>query len=99
MSFSAKSLARNGVQVPVGSAAGAAGATVLSIFAYATDDAAATVETAGYFNNARALLTVGDIILAVMAVGGGTPVLKAYTATAVPASGNVTIARQTTTAG
>lgn len=63
---------------------------------YATADAVATVETAGYFNAARARLTKGDVLVAVM-VALGTPVLKQYVFTAVPASGNVTIALQTTT--
>jgi hypothetical protein len=97
MSFSAKSLAR-AQQVPVGSTAGAAQAKLCSRFLYATDDAAATVETAGYFNGARALLTPGDLIFACMA-NSGTPVLKGYVVLTVPASGNVTIGLLTTTAG
>ncbi len=65
---------------------------------YGTADAPATVETAGYFNGARAKLTVGDIIIASMGIGG-TLKLKIYQVTAVPATGNVTIALQTVTAG
>ncbi len=75
---------------------------------YATDDLAATVETAGYFNLAGAGLTaapgnnslkVGDTIRAVMAISG-TPVFKDYVVTAVPAvNSNVTIALQTTSGG
>lgn len=98
MALSLKSLSRIGQQAAVGSAAGAPQAQQVGMLIYATDDAAATVEAAGYFNGARAFLRKGDIILATM-VNGGTPVTKQYVATAVPASGNVTIALQTTTAG
>lgn len=97
MSLTLKSLVRLR-QVTVGSAAGAAQGKQVSTWLYATDDAAATVETAGYFNNARGLLSKGDIISATM-VNGGTPVLKQYVATAVPATGNVTVVLQATTAG
>lgn len=98
MTLSTKSLVRLSTQAPVGSAAGAPQQQQVSVFVYATDVAAATVETAGYFNGARAQLRKGDIILASM-VNGGTPVGKTYVVTAVPATGNVTIALQTATAG
>lgn len=98
MALSLKSLSRIGQQAAVGSAAGAPQAQQVGMLIYATDDAAATVEAAGYFNAARAFLRKGDIILATM-VNGGTPVAKTYVATAVPATGNVTIALQTATAG
>ncbi len=62
-----------------------------------TADAAATVETAAYFDAAYLRLPKGTIIDAVMAVGG-TPVRKSYVVTASSASG-VTIALQTATAG
>lgn len=97
MSFCSRALVRF-KQGPVGSTAGAAKANQSSGFAYATDDAAATVETAGYFNNARSLLSVGDFIAAVCAASG-TPVLKNYVVLTVPATGNVTIGLATTTAG
>lgn len=83
---------------PVGLASGAQKNALVGLFAYSTDDAAATVEAAGYFNSARARLTVGTIILASM-VNGGTPVLKAYVVLTVPTTGNVTIGLLTTTAG
>lgn len=98
MSLNARSLSRMGQQVPVGSTAGASQAQQAGLLIYATDDAAATVETAGYFNNARAFLRKGDILLATM-VNSGTPVTKQYVFTAVPATGNVIIAIQTVTAG
>lgn len=95
------SLTRVSAQCLVGLAAGTAkttGQTVSSTWRYATDDAAATVEAAGYFNGARDQLRAGDVILASMAMGG-TPVTKQYICTASPATGNVTIALQVTTAG
>lgn len=98
MAFSPRSLVRQSVSAPVGSTAGAAQQQQVSYFIYATDDPAATVETAGYFNNARAILSKGDIISASM-VNSGTPVRKGYIVTAVPTSGNVTVALTTTTAG
>jgi hypothetical protein len=98
MALSLKSLSRIAHQVSVGSAAGAAQAQQAGPLFYTTDDAAATVEAAGYFNGARAFLRKGDVIIASM-VNSGTPVMKQYVATAVPATGNVTVALQTTTAG
>lgn len=98
MAFAKKSLVRLSTQAPVGDAAGNPTQPMVSAFIYATVDAAATLETAGYFNNARNTLQKGDIILASM-VNGGTPVLKPYVATAVPASGNVTVALGSVTAG
>jgi hypothetical protein len=85
-------------QTLVGSTAGAAKTNMSSMWRYATDDAAVTVETAGYFNNARSLLTVGDQIFASMVLAG-TPVVKTYNVLTVPVSGNVTIAIQQATAG
>lgn len=98
MSFTPRALVRQATQAPVGSAAGAPQEQQVSLFLYATDDAAATVETAGYFNLARATLKKGDAIDAVM-VHSGSVVRKAYVATAVPATGNVTVALAGTTAG
>lgn len=98
MSYSPRSLIRTGTQAPVGAADGSAGMAQASMWLYATLDAGATVEAASYFNAARSQLAKGDVILSVMAQGG-TPVLKAYVVTAVPASGDVVIARLTTTAG
>jgi hypothetical protein len=98
MALSLKSLARQGVQSVVGLAAGTASSRQISLFLYSTDDAAATVETAGYWNGARALLAAGDQVAATMAAGG-TPVLKLYVFTSVPSTGNVVAALQTTTAG
>ncbi|MCW2317474.1 hypothetical protein M2322_003033 [Rhodoblastus acidophilus] len=85
-------------QTLVGSTAGGAKTNTSSVWRYATDDAAATVETAGYFNGARSILTVGDVIIASM-VMSGVPVNKQYVVLTVPASGNVTIGLQSTAAG
>jgi len=40
------------------------------IWAYTTDDAAATVDTTGYFNSVASLLKVGDLIYRVTLSGG-----------------------------
>lgn len=63
-------------------------------WALKTADAAATVAAAGYFNGARGLLQVNDLIEAVTGVGGSV-VVKAYIVATVPATGNVTVAAVT----
>jgi hypothetical protein len=98
MALSLKSLSRQGQQVAVGSAAGNPQAQQAGMLFYATDDAAATVEAAGYWNGARAFIRKGDVVIASM-VNSGTPVSKSYVFTAVPATGNVTAAIQIDTAG
>jgi hypothetical protein len=97
MALAIQALSRVG-QTVVGVAVGTPKAAMVAMWLYGTDDAAATVEAAGYFNGARGNLAVGDMIDASM-VNGGTPVSKRYVVTAVPASGNVTVALQATTAG
>jgi hypothetical protein len=62
-----------------------------------TTDLAATVETAGYFNSMAAQLAVGDVIMAVMAIGG-TMKLKLYMVT-VNTGSAVTVALANLTAG
>lgn len=89
MAYAEKALVRV-AQTPV------AAVRVLTLWLYATADAVATVETAGYFNSARARLTKGDQIDASMVIDGSV-VAKKYCVTAVPASGDVTIAEQTVT--
>jgi len=44
---------------------------------YTTADTTATVDTAGYFDNAADLLTVGDIVEAITS-SGGTPSYDSY---------------------
>ena len=97
MTYSPKSLVR-GLQIPVGETTGLPGATQITKWAYATKDAAATVETAGYFNSARARLTVGDTIDCTFAQGG-TPIHKMLRVLTVPASGDVTVGQSSVTAG
>lgn len=97
MSYCEKALHRT-TQHMAGTTAGVAKSAQITKWEYGTDDAAATVETAGYYNSARALLTPGDKIDAVMALTS-TPVRKSYVVLTVPASGNVTIGLATTTAG
>lgn len=77
MSYNASGL----VHVQQGGATAAGTTKVLREWMYATDDAAATVEAANYFNAAAGVLTKGDIILASM-VRSGTPVGKSYIVTA-----------------
>lgn len=74
----------------IGSSMSAAGVAV-SLFLLASDDDAATVLTAGYLNDNRAELAVNDVII-IMAVAGGTGDMLIVKVTAVPATGNVTIA-------
>lgn len=54
----------------------------------ATADSVATVVAAGYFNDVRDFLMVGDVIHVVAATSAAFRVL---TATAVPKTGNVTV--------
>lgn len=98
MAFCAQSLITAGAG-PVGQASGlAASGRPLSSHEYRTADAAATVETAGYFNGARTRLQVGDVITAIVGVGA-TMKGKHYVVTAVPVTGDVTIGLFATTAG
>lgn len=65
---------------------------------YATPDAVATVIAAGYFNNARAKLQVNTVIEC-LCVADGVGDRVSVIATAVPASGNVTVAVNTDASG
>lgn len=67
-------------------------------YTYATADAAATVLADGYFNEARAKLKVNDQI-EVCAVHGGTGDFLTLKVTAVPATGDVTVAVNTEASG
>lgn len=92
MAYSVTNLRRKNYGAPLSSSV-----RPISEWSYVTADTAATVETAAYFNTAYNLLSKGDVIEAVM-VMGGTPVAKRYVVTA-SSSTAVTIALQTTTAG
>lgn len=62
-------------------------------YTYATADTLATVLAAGYFNDARLKpLKIGDVILVSSGVGG-TNDFAIVRVTAVPSSGNVTVAK------
>lgn len=64
---------------------------VASFWDHATEDAVATVMAAGYFNDARHHLEVGDAIFSKAGIGG-TAVFAVLNVTAVPASGDITVA-------
>lgn len=92
MALSLKSLVRIR-EVPVGETTGAAGANMVSFFAYATKDADTVVEGTGYWNAARdaGRIKAGDVVDYVCS-WGGTQESKKLVFRTVPASGNVTIA-------
>nr|WP_321482716.1 hypothetical protein [uncultured Cohaesibacter sp.] len=75
-------------------AIGTGSGSVKSFCTYHTNDDAAAVETAGYFNALASDLQAGDIIMAGLDIDGA-PALKNYIVSAVTASA-VTIAAQTT---
>jgi len=70
----------------------------ISKFFYGTDDVAAVVIAAGYFNDARAMLTPGDQIDASVAIGG-TPERLMLQVDTVPVTGNVTVSAETGAVG
>lgn len=49
------------------------GRGAITLWLYRTEDPAATVDTAGYFNAARGLLTLGDVILRCTVNSSGVP--------------------------
>lgn len=65
-----------------------------ALFLAATNEAASAVKTAGFFNNCRDALKVGDIAI-VLADADGTAAIQIHRMTAVPTSGNVTSAATT----
>lgn len=84
MAHNAKALSRF-------SSSGYTDQTARSIFFLATADAAATVLTAGYFNDSRAQLVKDDVIFAIVDINASSALLQLIV-TAVPATGNVTVA-------
>lgn len=92
MAFAIRSLTRTAT-VPVASGRN------FNSYAYATDDAVATVIAAGYFNAARSTLKVNDQIDSVC-VHNGTGDRVSVLVTAVPADpGNITVAVNTDASG
>lgn len=87
MAFDIKGYARIDACVAVGTGAG----SVRSLIRYATNDDAATVEAANYFNALVAQVAIGDVIIASLDLDG-TPLAKMYVVTAVSATA-VTIAK------
>lgn len=81
-----------GRQAPAGTGA-AAGAGAFTLWLYRTEDAADVVDTAGYFNGARFVLTPGDIILrSTVNSSGVAQTAGLHLVNSVPASGNVDVA-------
>lgn len=64
--------------------------TARSIFFLATADAAASLLTAGYFNDSRAQLVKDDVIFAITGIGGVAELLTVIV-TDVPGTGNVIV--------
>ena len=62
-----------------------AGASGMSLWHYSTADTIATVNTAGYFNDAIGMIAKNDVIIAVTSTGG-TPVVSLVYAKDVSAS-------------
>lgn len=63
-----------------GGAVGAAPGNVKSVYAYASNDTAAAIEAAGYFNGAKDHVKTGDLIV-VSGDNDGAPFAKAYAVT------------------
>ena len=62
-----------------------AGGSGLNLWHYTTADTIATVNTAGYFNDAVGMVRANDVIIAVTSTGG-TPVVTLTYANSVTAS-------------
>lgn len=78
-----------------GAAIKSAGARTCRLWHYATNDDWATVNTAGYWNGARAHIGVGDIVH----ISGdldGTPFYRSLMFATVPATGNITVVQLAT---
>lgn len=71
------------------------------LWTYKTDDATATVDTAGYFNGAAGLLKVGDIIyrVTVTNLGASNEAVSTYGTHIVNANDGTTVDVSDTTAG
>ena len=58
---------------PPAAAGEATGFGAFGLWAYRTEDTAATVDTAGYFNGAASLLRAGDVIIRITVNSSGVP--------------------------
>lgn len=74
-------------------AIGTGGASVRSLWSYVTNDDAATLETANYFDEFLSEFRLGDQIIASIDLDG-TPTIRVYVVTSV--TSHVTISRETT---
>lgn len=92
MAYDPKSMVAMGIGPFLSTAANTYTGYKQNVFYYATTDAKATVQAAGYFNSAAALLKVGDLINATFGVGG-TIGFMSYIVTANTGSA-VTVALQ-----
>ena len=70
----------------------------VSWYNYATDNTAAEVVAAGWFNTCRDVVRVGDCVDAIIDVDGTIDRIS-FRFTAVPSSGNVTVAYDGDAAG
>lgn len=70
MAFLRRAFGPIGGQSARGSGAGTAPGSP-QMWSYRTEDAHATIDTSGYFNEVRTLLEVGDLIYAVVVNGSG----------------------------
>ena len=65
------------------------------VWSYTTTDAAATVDTSGYFNSVASLLKVGDIIFRVTTSSGAVSTAGQHVVMSVSAAGVVDVADTT----
>jgi hypothetical protein len=76
-----------------GEATSGIGNGAMMLWLYRTEDATATVDTAGYFNGARDQLRAGDVILRCTVNSTGVPQTAGFhLVNDVPATGNVDVA-------
>jgi len=75
-----------------------AGNRQVSWYNYATNDTASEVVAAGYFNDARNTVKVGDCVDAIVDIDGTIDRIS-FRFTAVPSTGNVTVAYDGDAAG
>ena len=79
-----------------GEAAFGVGSGGVGLWTYRTEDAAAAVDSAGYFNGARNLLKAGDIIHRVTVnSSGAVQSAGMHVVMAAPATGNIDVADAT----
>lgn len=65
------------------------------MWAYVTDDAAATVDTSGYFNSVASILKVGDLIYRVTTSSGSVSTAGWHVVMSISAAGVVNVSDTT----